>query len=165
MKDDRFRIGLLLSPIANLAKNLPNDLREQGDSSGQAILTFRLRAITAGIQGTLQAARGRETRSEPSTNPMSSNSSQADSAGSIPVTRSIRERRCSRGEFEDSSSPLICDSVHARATLGQRYPHLDTHPSVSEGRSACSVMFSSCPVLRFFRPHPNRVFATTSSSR
>ena len=53
MKDDRFRIGLLLSPIANQAKNLPNDLRERGDSSGQAILTFRLRAITAGIQGGL----------------------------------------------------------------------------------------------------------------
>ena len=100
MKDDRFRIGLLLSPIANLAKNLPNDLREQGDSSGQAILTFRLRAITAGIQGTLQAARGRETRSEPSTNPMSSNSSQADSAGSIPVTRSKREQRCRTNKFD-----------------------------------------------------------------
>jgi hypothetical protein len=45
MKDDRFRIGLLLSPIANLARIYLNDLRERGDSSGQAILTFRLRAI------------------------------------------------------------------------------------------------------------------------
>jgi hypothetical protein len=46
MKDDRFRIGLLLSPIANLAKNLPTDLRERGDSSGQAILTFRFVPLT-----------------------------------------------------------------------------------------------------------------------
>jgi hypothetical protein len=55
MKDDRFRIGLLLSPIANLAKNLPNDLRERGDSSGQAILTFRLRAINVPLR---QASKG-----------------------------------------------------------------------------------------------------------
>jgi hypothetical protein len=55
MKDDRFRIGLLLSPIANLAKNLPNALRERGDSSGQAILTFRLRAINVPLR---QASKG-----------------------------------------------------------------------------------------------------------
>ena len=54
MKDDRFRIGLLLSPIANLAKNLPSDLRERG-SSGQAILTFRLRAINVPLR---QASKG-----------------------------------------------------------------------------------------------------------
>jgi len=31
---------------------------------------------------------------------MSSNSSQADSAGSIPVTRSTHENRCSTSEFD-----------------------------------------------------------------
>jgi hypothetical protein len=39
-------------------------------------------------------------------------------------------------------------SVVAGTTLGHTYPHLDTHPSVSEGRSACSVMFSGCSVPR-----------------
>ena len=71
--------------------------------------------------------------------------SQADSAGSIPVTRSIREDSCSRTELVDFDSLGICVSGHARATLGHRYPHLDTHASVSEGRSACSVMFPSYP--------------------
>jgi hypothetical protein len=45
-----------------------------------------------------QAARDHETRKDPSTNPMSSNISQADSAGSIPVTRSKRGNRCSTSE-------------------------------------------------------------------
>jgi hypothetical protein len=45
---------------------------------------------------------------------MSSSSSQADSAGSIPVTRSTREKRCNKIELEDSGPP------------------------------ACSVMFSGC---------------------
>ena len=58
---------------------------------------------------------------------MSSNGSQADSAGSIPVTRSTREKCCSISELEGSSSLLICVSVHARATLGHRYPHPGTY--------------------------------------
>ena len=49
--------------------------------------------------------------------------SQADSAGSIPVTRSIREKRCSRSALEDfmfSADPCF------DPCSGHRYPHLDT---------------------------------------
>jgi hypothetical protein len=107
-----------------------------------AVDTSRLRAITAGIPGTLQATRGRETRKEPSTNPMSSNSSQADSTGSIPVTRSRHEKRCSRGELEDSSPLRIYVSGPCAGHFG---PHLSTpwhSPFRFRGRSASSVTFS-----------------------
>jgi hypothetical protein len=55
------------------------------------------------MPGRLQATRDRETRREPSTNPMSSNSSQADSAGSIPVTRSTREKALQAKRIGSSS--------------------------------------------------------------
>jgi len=69
-------------------------------------------------------------------------SSQADSAGSIPVARSTREKRCSISEIEDSSSPLI-------RVFGQGLDHCGPHISTVQdssfsfrGRSACSVMIS-----------------------
>src|SRR5664280_2955276 len=79
------------------------DWATRSDQSTRISGSVPLTCLTAGIQGTLQAARGRETRREPSTNPMSSNSSQADSAGSIPVTRSTREKHCSTSESDCSS--------------------------------------------------------------
>ena len=51
--------------------------------------------------------------------PMSSNSSQADSAGSIPVTRSTHENCCNRCDFASSTSPptvIFGDSRVSRAT-------------------------------------------------
>jgi hypothetical protein len=41
--------------------------------------------------------------------------SQADSAGSIPVTRSTREKRCRTGEFDDLSSFQSVIAVYSRA--------------------------------------------------
>src|SRR5664280_2394427 len=58
-------------------------------------------------------ARDHETRREPSTSPMSSNSSQADSAGSIPVTRSTREKHC-RTMQSGAISPLDTAPVGIR---------------------------------------------------
>ena len=62
--------------------------------------------------------------------------SQADSAGSIPVTRSMLEYRCSRIVFENSRSlPNPCFGPRP----GHFGPHLSTprhSPSASEGRSA-----------------------------
>jgi hypothetical protein len=52
--------------------------------------------------------------------------SQADSAGSIPVIRSTREKRCSRTVFENYRSYRIRVSVLAQATLGHTHPHLGT---------------------------------------
>jgi len=81
--------------------------------------------------------------------PMRSSSSQADSAGSIPVTRSMLEYRCSRTVFENSRSLPDHVSVLARATLGHTYPHLGTHPSASEDAQlvpSCSPAVCS-PVL------------------
>ena len=52
--------------------------------------------------------------------------SQADSAGSIPVTRSTREKRCNTSTFDDSSSLRIRTFGLLRATLGHTYPHLGT---------------------------------------
>src|ERR1035437_8789967 len=48
--------------------------------------------------------------------------SQADSAGSIPVTRSTREYCYSRTEFEASQFLRTHVSVHSRATLGHTLP-------------------------------------------
>jgi hypothetical protein len=76
---------------------------------------------------------------------MSSHSSQADSAGSIPVTRSTHERCCSRTELEDSSSLRICVSVQAQATLGHTYPQFRTHPSASQD----AQLIPSSPPVRF----------------
>jgi hypothetical protein len=56
--------------------------------------------------------------------PMSSNSSQADSAGSIPVARSTREKRCSTSES---------------ATISQ----VDQHSSASEN---CTRAPTACPL-------------------
>ena len=92
-----------------------------------------------------------ETRKEPSTSPMSSNSSQADSAGSIPVTRSTHEKRCSRIELENSSPPPICVSVPCSGHCGPQISTPRDSPSNFRRRSACSVMFPGCPVLRFFQ--------------
>ena len=75
--------------------------------------------------------------------------SQADSAGSIPVTRSVREKRGSRTELVDSRPCQSMLSVLAWATLGHTYPHLGTHLSGSEdaqllpSRSPASVLRSS----------------------
>src|SRR5450759_5022128 len=90
---------------------------------------------------------------------MRSSSSQADSAGSIPVTRSMLEYRCSRTVFENSRSLPDHVSVQARATLGHTYPHLGAHPSASEDAQlvpSCSpavpspVRFASlaCPPIQ-----------------
>src|SRR5664280_732918 len=71
-------------------------LAKRATRSDRSTLTFRSMPLTCHYgrhPRAPQAARGRETRREPSTNPMSSNSSQADSAGSNPVTRSTREER------------------------------------------------------------------------
>ena len=76
------------------------------------------------------------------------NSSQADSAGSIPVTRSMFEYRYSRIRFENSF-PLPNQCFGPRP--GHFGPHLSTpqrSPSGFRGRSACSVMFSGCSVPR-----------------
>src|SRR5664280_2532418 len=78
--------------------------------------------------------------------PMSSNSSQADSAGSIAVTRSTLEYYCSRAVFENSGLCRIRVSVLARATLGHTYPHLGTHPSASED---AQLVPSCSPAVRF----------------
>ena len=79
------------------------------------------------------------------------NSSQADSAGSIPVTRSTREKRCSGIELEDSSPPPICVSVPCSGHYGPQISTPRDSPSSFRRRSACSVMLSGCPVLRFFQ--------------
>ena len=71
--------------------------------------------------------------------------SQADSAGSIPVTRSTREKRCSTDELDGSSPPPIRAS---RACAGHCGPHLSTprhSPFRFRRRSACSVMLSGSP--------------------
>ena len=69
--------------------------------------------------------------------------SQADSAGSIPVTRSMLEYRCSRTVFESSGS---LPNPYFGLCLGHCGPQLST-PRDSlisfRGRSACSVMFSA----------------------
>jgi len=73
--------------------------------------------------------------------------SQADSAGSIPVTRSTREKRCSRTELE-ALRPLPMRVSGPRA--GHFGPHLSTplhSPFRFRGRSACSAKFSGCSVL------------------
>ena len=104
------------------------------------------RAITAGILGTLQAACDRETRTEPSTYPYSSRSSQANSAGSIPATRSTREKRCSTIELEDSSFLLIRVFGPYSGHYGPRISTPRRSPSTSEGRSAltsCRRVFIS----------------------
>jgi len=76
------------------------------------------------------------------------NSSQADSAGSIPVTRSMFEYRYSRIRFENSF-PLPNQCFGPRP--GHFGPHLSTPGDSSLrfiGRLACSVIFSGCSVLR-----------------
>jgi hypothetical protein len=77
---------------------------------------------------------------------MSSNSSQADSAGSIPVTRSKHEKRCSTGEFEDSSSPLIC----IRSMLGPLWA-TDIHTSTLtlQFQKDAQLVLSCSPAVRF----------------
>src|SRR5450759_5312534 len=74
--------------------------------------------------------------------------SQADSAGSIPVTRSTREKCCSTIELEDSSFLLI--RVFSPCS-GHYGPHISTVQDSSFSftrRSAYSVMFSACSVPR-----------------
>ena len=74
--------------------------------------------------------------------------SQADSAGSIPVTRSTREKRCSTIELEDSSFLLI--RVFGPCS-GHYGPHISTVQDSSFSftrRSAYSVMFSASSVPR-----------------
>jgi hypothetical protein len=74
--------------------------------------------------------------------------SQADSAGSIPVTRSMLEYRCNRTVFDKFSSlPNPCFGPRP----GHSGPHLSTprhSPFSFRGRSACSVIFSGCSVFR-----------------
>jgi len=69
--------------------------------------------------------------------------SQAESAGSIPVTRSTREKHCKTGEFEDSSERAppnriraVIELVIADPAAGAADPlattqsqHVKTHPS------------------------------------
>src|SRR5664280_504902 len=103
-----------------------------------------LRQASKGHSRPLVAAKLAENQAQ---TPMSSNSSQADSAGSIPVTRSTREYCCSRTECEASSS---CETRGFQSTAGPLWAthfHHGAHPSVSEGRSACPVVFSGSPVL------------------
>jgi hypothetical protein len=74
--------------------------------------------------------------------------SQADSAGSIPVTRFTREQRCSTIELGDSSFPLIRVLGPCSGHYG---PHISTVQDSSFSftrRSAYSVMFSGCSVPR-----------------
>jgi len=61
--------------------------------------------------------------------------------------------------------PGLCRSVlsvHARATLGHRYPHLDTHLQFRRTLSLFHHVLR-LSVLRFFQPHPGCVSASTSS--
>ena len=74
---------------------------------------------------------------------MSVSDSQADSAGSIPVTRSTREKPCSIGELEDSSERAppnriraVIELVIADLAAGAADPlattqsqHVKNHPS------------------------------------
>jgi hypothetical protein len=82
------------------------------------------------------------------------NSSQADSAGSIPVTRSMLEYCCSRTAFGNSRSlPSL--------SFGPRAGHFGPHSSTPRdslfrfrGRSACSVVFSGLFGSPVFQCHP-----------
>src|SRR5664279_4508472 len=74
------------------------------------------------------------------------NSSQADSAGSIPVTRSTREKRCSRTIFEGFRS--VSDPRFGPRP-GHFGPHLST-PRHSPSASEDAQLVPSCsPAVRF----------------
>jgi hypothetical protein len=81
-------------------------------------------ADTPGRSGPREAQRTKQT-------PIRSSSSQADSAGSIPVTRSIHEKRGNRITFDDWGSRRIRVFGPRTGHLGP-HSHLGTHPSVSE---------------------------------
>jgi hypothetical protein len=89
--------------------------------------------------------------------------SQVDSAGSIPVTRSKCEKRCGRTALEESSPLPICVSGPCSGHFGPQISTPRDSPSSFRRRSACSVMFSGCAVLRFFQGHTGCVTASTSS--
>jgi hypothetical protein len=91
--------------------------------------------------------------------------SQTDSAGSIPVTRSIREYCGSRTEFEDScpvrTHVFGLRPGHLGHTIRPRHP-FSFRRTLSLSRHV--LRLSGSPVLRFFQPHPSRVSATTTNS-
>ena len=153
----RQMIGLLSWFTAtNLAKKVPTDAYEDwATRTGQAILTFdcvpltchygRYPRDTPGRSGPRNSHRAKHT-------PVSSNSSQADSAGSIPVTRSTREKRCSTSDFgriAQANQRSLASENGARATA-RALSHLGQCPlgGLSVAKLTVRVQIPGAPLLQ-----------------
>ena len=104
------------------------------------------RAITAGIQGTLQAARDRETRREPSTYPWVRALPKLTVRVRFPSPAPHAKNVAAESSWR---IPVLCESVFSSIPGPPWATHIRTSAfnlSVSEGRSACSALSA-----RFFQ--------------